>query len=58
MNFQKLLQNFEELFNRTLGTCKTDPVDFKLKEDVKPIYSRTYPVPTLHEEIPKSGLNV
>ena len=27
----KLSQRFEELFNGTLGTWKTDPVDFKLK---------------------------
>ena len=27
----KLLQKFEELFDGTLGTWKTDPVDFKLK---------------------------
>ena len=35
----KLLQKFEELFNVTLGTWKTDPVDFKLKWDDKPICS-------------------
>ena len=33
----KLLQIFEELLDRTIGTCKTYPVDFELKEDVKPI---------------------
>ena len=33
----KLLQKFEELFDGTLGTWKTDPVDFKLKYYVKPI---------------------
>ena len=27
----KLLQKLEELFGGTLGTWKTDPVDFKLK---------------------------
>ena len=37
----KLLQIFEKLFHVTLGTWKTDPVDFKLKEDVKPILSQT-----------------
>ena len=36
----KLLQNFEELFDGTLGTWKTDPVDSDLKEDAKPIFSR------------------
>ena len=33
----KLLQRSEELFNGTLGTWKTDPVEFELKEDAKPI---------------------
>ena len=36
----KLLQKFEELFDGTLGTRKTDPVDFELKEDAKKIFSR------------------
>ena len=27
----KLLEKFEELFNGTLGTWKTDPVDFEKK---------------------------
>ena len=34
----KLLHRFEELFDERLGTWKTDPVDFRLKYDVKPIY--------------------
>ena len=29
--FIKLLHNFEELFDGTLGTWKSDPVDFGLK---------------------------
>ena len=45
----KLLQKFEELFNGRLGTCKTDPVYYELKEDVEPICSRPYPLPKLHE---------
>ena len=36
----KLLQKIEELFDGTLRTLKIDPVDFKLKEDWKPIWSR------------------
>ena len=45
----KLLQIFEELFDVTLVTWKTDPVYFKLKDDAKPIWSRPYTVPTVHE---------
>ena len=33
----KLLHKFEELFNGTLDTWKTDPVDFELKDDLKPV---------------------
>ena len=47
----KLLQTLEDLFDGTLGTWKTDPVDFELKEDTKPIFSLTYPLPKVHEEI-------
>ena len=49
----KLLKESEELFNGTLGTQKTDPLDFELKEDAKPICSRPYTVPKLHKEMLK-----
>ena len=35
--FLELLQIFEELLDVTLGTCKSDPLEFKLKEDAKTI---------------------
>ena len=35
----QLLQKFEELFDGTIGTWKTDPVDFQLKQDTNPICS-------------------
>ena len=47
----KLLQKAEELSDGTLDIWKTDPVDFRLKEDANPICSRPYPVPKLHEGI-------
>ena len=47
--FLELLQKPEELFNGTLGTRKTDPVHFELKEYAKPICSRPYLVPKLYE---------
>ena len=50
----KLLQNSEHLFNRTLGTWETDPVDFGIKEDAKPIFLRTYNSPKVHEEVFKN----
>ena len=49
----KLLQWFKELFNGTLGTRKTNPVYFELKEDANPIYSWPYPVPKVNEEMSK-----
>ena len=33
----KPFQKSEELFNGTLGTWKTDPLDFELKDNAKPI---------------------
>ena len=52
----KLLQNFEELFNGTFGTYKTDPVDFELKEYEKPIFWRPYTLPKVYEEIFKKEI--
>ena len=49
----KLLHKFEDLFNGTLGTWKTDSVNFELKEYANPICSQPYPVTKAHEEIPK-----
>ena len=50
----KLLPKFEEFFDDTLGTWKTDPVDFELKQDANPIYSRPYPVLKVHDEMFKN----
>ena len=47
----KLLHKFKELFNGTIGTYKTDPVYFELRNNTKPIFSRPYPVLKLHMEI-------
>ena len=34
----KLLQKFEKFFDGTLGTWEKYPLEFELKEDVKPIF--------------------
>ena len=39
-----LLKSFEDLFDRTLGKWILVTVGFKIKEEVKPISSRPYPV--------------
>ena len=49
----KLLQKFQKLFDGTIGNWKTDPVDFQLREDAKPICSIPYPVLKVHKEISK-----
>ena len=41
----ELLQKLKECFDGKLGTWRTDPVDFGLKENSKPIYSQTNPGP-------------
>jgi hypothetical protein len=40
-----LLSKFEHLFNGTVGTWNTEPVDIELLPDVKPYHARPYPVP-------------
>ena len=47
-----LLQNFEELFDGTLGDWKTTPVSLELKEGTKPYHvRRPFPVPKVHKEL-------
>ena len=47
-----LLQNFEELFDGTLGEWKTSPVTLELKEGTKPYHvRRPFPVPKVHKEL-------
>ena len=45
-----LLQQYEELFDGTLGSWDTEPVHFELKPDAKPFHGRPYPVPQIHKE--------
>ena len=47
----KFFQKFEEFFDGKLGIWKTDPVYLKLKNIVKTISSRTYPVLKVHKEM-------
>jgi hypothetical protein len=54
----KLLQKYEHLFDGTLGTMQTDPVDLELKDpDVKPHHSKPYLVPHSQEKKPKEELD-
>ena len=46
----ELLQDFEELFDGTLGDWKTEPVHLELKPDAKPYHGKAFPVPFIHKE--------
>ena len=50
----KLLQRLQEFLDGTLGNWKTDPVDFELKQDAKPICLRPYPVPKVYDNFFKN----
>ena len=45
-----MLQEFEELFDGTLGTWQTPPVHLKLKEGATPYHGKAFPVPHIHKE--------
>ncbi len=42
------LKQFTTLFDGTLGTWRTDPIDLELKPDAKPYYAKPWPVPHVH----------
>ena len=46
-----LLEDFEDLFNSTLGDWSIETVDLDLKPGSKPFNSRCYPVPRTKKEI-------
>jgi hypothetical protein len=53
-----LLQKFEELFDGSLGTWKTDPINLELKDpNVKPFHAKPYPVPYSQEKQLKDEIN-
>ncbi len=52
----KVLQNFEPLFDGTLGDWKTKPVSLPVKPGVTPYHGRAYPVPKVHLKVLKRDL--
>ena len=44
-----LLKKYEPLFDGTLGTWRTAPVELKLKKDAKPYHARAFPVPRIYD---------
>jgi hypothetical protein len=53
----KLLTEFEDLFDGTLGDWDTEPVSFKLKESAKLYHGRPYPTPRAHKETLKKEVH-
>ena len=47
------LSKYEFIFDRTLGTWKTKPVDIELHSGVKTYHEKQNPVPHAHEYILK-----
>jgi hypothetical protein len=48
-NLKSLLFKYDELFDGTLGTWDTTPVEFELKEGAQPYHARAFPIPQIHE---------
>ena len=46
----KLLTEFKQLFDGTLGDWDTPPVHLELKEGAKPYHGRAFPVPFIHKD--------
>ena len=44
-----LLNKFKDMFDGTLITWNTTPLEFELKDNVKPVCSRPYPVPRIQK---------
>ena len=45
----RLIQKYESLFDGSLGTWNSKPIDIELKPDVKPYHTKPYPVPYSQE---------
>ena len=44
----RLLLQYEELFEGTLGDWQTEPISFNLKPGTKPYHGRAFPIPHIH----------
>lgn len=47
----KLLRNFEEMFDGTLGTWKNSEYHIELRKDAKPYHGKPYTVPKAYEQV-------
>ena len=46
----KVLAKYQDLFDGTLGTWKTDPIELELRPEAKPYHAKPYPVPHSQEK--------
>jgi hypothetical protein len=46
----EVLNEFEDLFDGTLGVWDTEPVTFELKEGAKPYHGRAFPIPQVRKD--------
>ena len=53
----KLLRQYEDLFDGTLGDFYTEPVHLNLKKDAVPKHHKPFPVPKIHEVTLRNELN-
>ena len=53
-----ILRKFESLFDETLGTWETPPVDLELKDDATPVCLRLHPVPRVHEAMLRQEVEI
>ena len=53
----KLLSQYQDVFDGTLGAWKTEPVEFEMHDDAKPHNQRYYPVPHLYKKTFKKELD-
>ena len=49
----KIITKIRSMFQWNTWHLEKYPIEFELKEDAKPICSRPYPVPKVHEKISK-----
>jgi hypothetical protein len=47
---KKVLLEFEDLFDNTLGHWRTDPYEIELKPNVKPYHAKPFPIPKVYEQ--------
>ena len=51
----ELLKEFKEFFDGTLGNWDTEPINFQLKEGVKPYHNKAFPIPKIQQTPQKRG---